>query len=129
MTKKAESEALRALWYKKLQAEGFEDIEQDEDNLKSWSSQFTRTRSRLSQEARQDYYVLADKFLNEYKFENKVHKAIWEYHCAGVSIRNIVRAMKDNDVVCADKSTFGRLIKDLRDTMKKMYMSEERRGA
>ena len=125
MPKKPESdyEKLRAVWYKKLEREGFEDIETDENNLKSW----TATKVRRSQDlwqAKEAYYQMAANLLNDYKFESNVEKWIWEYHADGVSVRDIVKLLKRRTKV----SLIGRglvwtTIKRLEASMKAMYLS------
>ncbi len=113
-------EKLRAIWYKKLEREGFNDIEQDEDNLKSWSSQFKRKVSLDSWQAKAAYYYMAESFLNDYKFESRVERIIWEYHANGISIRDIVKLLQKVRIK-RHKEQVNAVIMFLRAAMKKMY--------
>lgn len=86
-----EYQKLKKLWYKKLAKSGFRDVEQDEDNLKLWSSRFARVPVLLG---RQDYYIMATNFLTDYEFQSKIDEAIWAYHTEGISYRNIAKLLK-----------------------------------
>lgn len=86
---------LQTSWYKKLENEGFEDIEQDEDNLKLWSIEFFRTRYNKSlYEAKEEYYRLAGSFLYEYSFKDATDKFIWKLHAQAISTRDIEEKLK-----------------------------------
>lgn len=47
-----------------------------------------------SWEAKQEYYIMAEHFLNEYKFKSNFERIIWEYHTNGMSARNILKTLK-----------------------------------
>lgn len=94
---------LQKEWYTKLKKSGFEDIEQDENNLKEWeSSRYYRGRNNeadfekviLIQEAKEQYYRMAGHFLHDHNFESAVDKFIWEMHSEGVAHRKIVPLLK-----------------------------------
>lgn len=96
---------LQRQWYKKLKKSGFDDIEKDEDNLKSWSSDFFRRHKTDHKEyhreynedkfkAHEEYYRMAEEFLTNYHFENSTDRFIWSQHAEAVSIREIVRMLK-----------------------------------
>jgi hypothetical protein len=85
---------LQQKWYAKLEKSGFKDIEQDEDNLKRWSSDFTTKKFLDTYEAKADYYYMATQFLNDYKFETQIERVIWEYHAEGISNRNVAKLLK-----------------------------------
>ena len=126
MSNKAEYNKIRAVWYKKLKDEGFEDIEQDEDTLKSWSSTHFNKKG-FSPEYRMskiEYYQMATNFLNDYTFESNLDKIIWEYHAEAISTRDIAKLltaakikkkMSHWPVFC--------VIKRLEEAMKRMYLS------
>lgn len=119
---KNEYEKLRAVWYKKLESEGFEDIEQDEDNLKVWSSQFRRKKSVDTWQAKAAYYYMAENFLREHTFENNLDRIVWEYHSNAISIRDIVKLLKKVRIV-RDHNWVHSVVKRLSAIMKKKYMN------
>lgn len=87
--------ALKAEWYKKLKKEGFEDVETDEEHLETWHSTFFKVRHNATlSEAKEAYYRRATHFLNDYNFDSDLEKALWGLHAEGISIRNIVKALK-----------------------------------
>lgn len=92
--KKASYEEERDKWYKKLEREGFTDIEQDDDNLKVWSSVFAKKHSIEQIQAKQSYYQMATNFLEDYEFEIRREEIIWTYHSEGISYRNISKLLK-----------------------------------
>lgn len=85
---------LQETWYKKLKKSGFEDIESNEDNLKVWSSIFFSRHSIEQIQAKQAYYQMATNFLEDYRFESRRDKIIWEYHANGVSYRDITKILR-----------------------------------
>ncbi len=87
---------LKDKWYAKLEREGFNDIEQEDGRLKSWSMHFVQARygNTAEFEAKQDYYRLAGQLLHEHKFESELEKLIWEKHCEGETVRGIVTMLK-----------------------------------
>lgn len=93
---KADFNKLQAKWYKKLKDSGFEDAEQDEDNLKVWSlKRFTVENNLTLCAAKEEYYRLAGHFLHEHLFESELAKQCWELHGNGdsnVKITAILRA-------------------------------------
>jgi len=90
-----EYQRLKKIWYAKLAATGFEDIEPNENTLKKWSYSFNRHYDTADLiQAKADYYYEAGHFLNSHKFETEVERVIWEYHTNGLSIRNIIKILK-----------------------------------
>jgi DNA-binding NarL/FixJ family response regulator len=85
---------LQDKWYKKLEKSRFEDIEQDENLLKKWSSKLSLSYSHEEIAEKQKYFTMAEEFLNQYKFASKRDRIIWEYHCNGLSIREIADTLK-----------------------------------
>lgn len=119
-----EYDKLRAVWYKKLEKEGFQDIETDEHNLKSWSAKFASRKSQELWQAKEAYYYMATNFLNEYAFDSALEKTIWEYHTEAISIRDIVKLLrKKTKVMIINRSSIWTTINRLETTMKKMYLS------
>jgi len=83
-------EALKSLWYKKLKQKGFDDIEQDEDHLKRWTSSSLKTDGYQKHEAREEYYRLAGQFAHEHTFSSKQEKFMWQKHAEGATIKEII---------------------------------------
>lgn len=120
----SEYEKLRAIWYKKLEKEGFVDIESDEDNLKSWSAKFSSRRSQDVWQAKEAYYHMATNFLNDYQFESAFEKKVWEYHAEAISIRDIVKLLrKKTKVMVINRAFIWSTVNRLETSMKKMYLS------
>lgn len=107
---------LKELWDRKLAKSGLEDIEDghpEEPLLIRWhSSDFKRARVRHTFHAKQEYFVQAEHFLNEYKFQNKRERRIWELHSKGLSLREIAKLVRANK-----DSTVHKVIKRLRNEM------------
>lgn len=84
----------RKVWYKKLKETGFNDLENSQGFLKAYaSSNFSQT-SPHAHESRREYYYLCQQFLNEFKFDSELQKAIWEYHTNGISYRDIAKTVR-----------------------------------
>lgn len=120
---------LRKLWYKKLETSkseeypnGFKDIEANDFRLKEPPNKFTRDRALWSWEAKESYYHMARKFLNDYKFDSNRERIIWEYHTEGISIRDIVKLLKKSRLKSVYRRVVWETVNKLEKTMKKMYM-------
>lgn len=86
---------LQSQWNDKLKDDGFEDIEQDDGNLKRWDSVFFKINQNDVQfEAKETYYRLAGNFLYEHKFANELERTIWKMHSTGESLRHITKALE-----------------------------------
>lgn len=116
---------LKAEWYAKLKKSGFEDIEGDEDNLKIWSSTYfahkLRTTHSGSWQAKASYYSMAERFLQEYKFESNLDYAVWEYHANGISVRDITATLKKANVK-TNRHYVWLIVRKLENEMKKAYL-------
>ena len=128
-TKTPDYNKLKKEWYKKLEESGFKDIEQDEDNLKSWSlSKALRNKNNgqgietvvQKREAVESYYRLAGHFLHEHRFTSKLQKTIWEAHANGESIRDIVSLLATHGIKVT-KNPVNLVIKELRAKMIALY--------
>lgn len=132
---------LKKKWYAKLKKEGFQDIEQDEYNLKRWSNEFTRPNHNVDNkkydarpkkvrqksdtfEWKRDYYYYAEHFLNNYKFKSERERVIWSYHVNGISMRGIVDLLRKIKIKVS-KSTICNIVKKLKKTMKETYLKSE----
>lgn len=79
---------LKKIWYGKLKKSGFKDIEVNE-NLFNNAAAFSKINahgqhSDTWRKSKEEYYRMAEYFLNHYKFETTLDKVIWEYHVAGL---------------------------------------------
>lgn len=126
MSKPTEYDKLRALWYEKLKAEGFSDIESTDGNLRSWSSKVAIRNSYEDCQTKSEYYSMASKFLHDYTFDSAIEKVIWEYHANGISVRDITETLNKAKVLPlpAGKSSVWVLINKLERKMKAMYMPD-----
>lgn len=137
-----EYDKLKKIWYKKLakhkdkNGEKFEDIEKNEYDFKKNTSlnrasgRNVSSSSRVSQDAKRDYYIMAEHFLNEHEFESRIERIIWEYHANGLSVRNIVKILNKVN----SKRAYGnkvyrdrvwKIINTLETLMKKMYLVQD----
>lgn len=123
--KKTEYEEQREIWYKKLKDEGFQDVEQDEYNLKVWSTAFTRKSFLKSWREKESYYYMATSFLNDYKFETELDKVIWEYHVNALSVRDIADTLRRAGVRSTGRGTVNGIIRRLAAAMRKFYFQSE----
>lgn len=83
-----EFKKLQEIWYKKLKASGFEDIETDDDQLRVWhSTEFMKNFNVDTFTAKESYYRLAGQFLHGHTFKNRVEKMIWDWHSQAVGVR------------------------------------------
>lgn len=91
-----EFKALLGKWNKKLEKEGFEDIETTDGRLKgiSHADFFKAHYNRTTDQAKEEYYRYAGYFLYEHKFSSELERKIWELHIEGVGIREIVILLK-----------------------------------
>ena len=90
MTKK-QYRQLRNKWYKKLAAEGFQDIEDvDSPNeyLKSWSSRFRKLPIEHYQD-NLDKYLQLTEAANYLPFASDAEREVWAMYCDGHGDRTI----------------------------------------
>lgn len=122
-------EEVQKEWYAKLKKEGFEDIEDANNNLVQYtSSMFLRGRRNNmsfveimnSIESKQDYYRLASEFLHKHNFKRYVDWFIWSQHCEGVSYRDISKKLAKEGIKLT-RNPIGDIVKKLREEMKKSY--------
>ncbi len=91
----------------------FDDIEQEDGNLKQWSSAHIRaTYNPVRDSAKEEYYRLATHFYNEHKFSSPKEKEIWYMHSEGISIRDIAKKM-DTPKYKATRTTVHTIIQRL----------------
>lgn len=124
----SEYKKIRAVWYSKLKAEGFDDIEQDEDNLKVWSSdKFGRNKGMIQNggfEAKAEYFRLATMFCAEYEFETELDRIIWTYHAEGLNNADITKLLREAKLIKTktDRQYVWTIVNRLRVLMKAKYI-------
>lgn len=114
--------ALQAKWDKKLKDSGFNDAEQRDGNLKTWSSVYRLKHSDTTLEAKVEYYRAAGHFLYEYEF-SVFEKKVWELHVQGISMRNIVKVLKERE----NMHTYRRKVHETVQRLVKVMMTNIRR--
>ena len=86
--------ALFQEWNIRLKAAGFVEIEDQtlpsDPPLIDWhSTMFCTPQQRIKQQIYEHYYEQASNLLLTYQFKKPIHRKIWEFHCAGLSRREI----------------------------------------
>ena len=116
---------LKKIWSDKLKASGFNDIETSRGYLKN----FTISKSRVVNyqygiaTSRDEYYRLAQTFLNEYNFETELERIVWEYHANGISYRDIGKLLEQTKVVkWNNRTSVYNIIKPLKKKMLDKYL-------
>lgn len=123
---KNDLKTLKEVWYKKLKADGFEDIEKDEHSLKDWSSRFAIRHSIEEMTAKQIYYRMANHFLNEWEFASILDKVIWEYHTNGISVRDISFSLSKAKIDKTSRQFVWRTVRRLTKAMYAFYKIEDK---
>lgn len=116
---------LLAEWAKKLKDSGFEDIEQEDGNLKQWHSVYFLERYKPVQfMLKETYYQMATSFLNDYPFEDsilgRIDKHIWQRHSEGGTSRKIAEELKSLNIK-TNYNKVNKVIKALSDKMVEKY--------
>lgn len=118
MPKTQDYKKLKHLWYKKLKASGFVDIEYEHNATRQNAADFRRKGFRDTIESKREFYELANVFLHVHKFESNLNKTIWEYYSNGISIRNIAKLLKTARIKRMKKSHVGQIVKHYKELMK-----------
>jgi hypothetical protein len=95
--RREEFKQLEREWYQKLKDVGFHDIEDTQGEsrfLKSWHSTKCQEMKPVIIEQIKIYYKEGVQLLDDYPFDNPVHRRIWKLHTRGLSIRQIARKVK-----------------------------------
>lgn len=116
---------LLAEWNKKLKDSGFEDVEQDNGNLKQWHSVYFLARYKPVQfMLKETYYQMAGSFLNDHPFEDsilgRIDKYIWQRHSEGGTSRKIAEELKSLNIK-TNYNKVNKVIKALSDKMVEKY--------
>lgn len=86
---------LQKEWYKKLQDEGFVDIERfDKRGNPSDILKFNFNIKGRDLEAEEEYYSICRAYLHTFKFKNKKEYEIWRLHSEGFSYNKICKTLK-----------------------------------
>ena len=123
MSKQSDYEKLKAIWYEKLEKEGFNDIESDEFTIKNPSSKLNSKYYREAEGRATAYYRLVDNFLNEYKFADRTEEIMWEYHANGMSCREITETLRKVNLIKTNRTSVWVVIKRLEQEMFNMYLT------
>lgn len=113
---------LRDKWYKKLEASGFKDAETTKGKLKISAKEVLRDYRINTKQSKEDYFAMADQFLNEYSFDSNFEKIIWEYHCNGLGVHAIVDTLRKAKIAKTNRTSIGLIISTLREIMKSKYL-------
>jgi|SRR5579872_4981217 len=105
--KTQEFKKLKARWYRKLHASGFQDIEArvttvtEEYSLRVHHDRYFKFKHSLTElQQTGDYYYLAAQLLNSVRFRNPRDREVWRLHSEGYSYRGIADQLQMNkDVV------------------------------
>lgn len=93
--KSKDFKSLEALWYKKLEESGFQDIETSEQHLEYWHSRLFQDQNTPDTfKAKEAYYQLAGQFLHDHTFDSPFEQTIWALHCEGLSNRKIYQKLQ-----------------------------------
>jgi hypothetical protein len=122
MARKPTFQELQTKWYEKLEKSGFKDIEKKHVGEMNWPSDFVRESRMIGWQAKQEYYRMAEHFLTEHKFKNRLERIIWEYHANGISVRNIVVTLQKVKVKGLDRNVVWKIVNKLETIMKKKYL-------
>jgi hypothetical protein len=91
-----EFRALLGKWNQILARDGLAEITDQGDFLsgRHYRDKSTPADIRQRIELTQSYYERASELLKDFAFKTKLHRRIWELHCEGLSIRNIVKKLR-----------------------------------
>lgn len=117
---------LSGKWKQKLAESGFNDIENEQGSLNTWSTHSHKKKlvSLERFENKELYYRWAGFFLHEYNFKSEIEKMIWDFHSSGISVRNIVIELKKRGIEKSGYRSFvsiQKTISRLATIMKKTY--------
>lgn len=117
------SSKLKKEWDQKLKDSGFKDIE-DKNGFVGRGAPRITDRSPLQIEVIEYYYYMTSAFLNEHNFDSEFEKTIWNYHCEGLSAREIEKTLKNAGVKKGTHYvTIWKIIKKLETLMKAKYLA------
>lgn len=116
-----EFKQLDAEWKKKLKDSGFEDLEDDQENIDRGSWDFRRPKAIRAHQTKTEYYYMATQFLNDYNFDTELEKIIWTYHTEGIGVRNISKILNAAKISTLKKQAIHNIIMHLNRNMRELY--------
>jgi len=96
VTKKQELAAAYAIWNKKLEDSGFEDIENKKTALTNKSSYLKKVADaggQLHRDSIQRFYERCNEFLHLYDAFTPFERTIWESYCDGATQEGIAKEL------------------------------------
>jgi hypothetical protein len=114
---------LQELWYRKLENTGFQDLEKNEFEFKKPYLSVIDKRVHGRWKEQLEYYLMAGKFLHDYKFKTTRERNIWTYHANGLTVKSIVELLGKVRIK-TNRGRVQRTIYRLAKIMKKMYLYE-----
>ena len=134
MNKTKHLKELQKLWYKKLEEQGFRDIEQSDGRLREWDSfyfqhHFNPDLFRL----KHHYYYQATQFLNHLRDNPEtpeLHIEIWHMHSEGMGVRQIALKLQARmDVILSkvryNKDNIGEIVNSLKKAFNEFKHKDE----
>lgn len=129
---KSDFKKLNKQWRDKLKKSGFEDVEQEDGNLKLWHSfRFMILEAKNSKDSLQNrvennkikefYYRVATKFLHTHKFKSAKERRIWELHCEGHGWRKIDKIL--NNKPGRGSERYRKIVTDLVKLLKEQHIN------
>ncbi len=117
---------LKKLWYKKLKDSGFNDLEKENNEMRSLNGgvpyNYRSDKPKVVTEAIEAYYYLCRHFLNDHQFENERERIIWTYHTEGIPSSQIKTILKDAGITVNSKPHIDHTIRTLVKEMKRKYL-------
>ena len=95
-------QTLKAEWDRRLEEDGFNDIEREDGSLRKDKSKWLLKHNPVLAEKRFDYYTEAERALVEHIFDSTEDRAIWTHHARGSTVREVA------EMVGVPKSVVGR---------------------
>ncbi len=89
MNKKQEIKALQKHWYDKLKKDGFVDLENSKNVMKSFSIMNTKSKRFHDREAVLEFFLKLDAYVTHSKDLKPLHKAILTHHSEGLRLNQI----------------------------------------
>lgn len=112
---------LQSKWYKKLANSKFKDIETADGQLREFHYRIPLIADPIKARAKEEYYRLAGQFLHDHAFASKTEAYIWELHSQAISIRNIVKRLRNKKGIKTHKRHIHETIQRLASEMINIY--------
>jgi len=120
-TNSKEFKELNDEWREKLKSSGFDDVESAYGRLKTGANNnIENLHTTVSFELKQEYYRQVGFFLYDHEFKTRFDRDVWELHCEGAGVREIVKIFATRDIK-THKDKVDKTIQALRKLMLKKY--------